>query len=94
MLSGERRVCKLLPHTSRYFISMDSYFDKQLLHVELTLYAHNNGFFFLVVQKCILGLNECILQIVTQKVSYPNNFMACGTRRKPIGSELLEQLPI
>jgi hypothetical protein len=76
MLSGKRSACKLLPHTPRYFIIMDSYFDKQLHQVELTLYAQNNGFFFLVVQKCILGLNECILQIDTKKASYPNIFLA------------------
>jgi len=45
MLSGKRSAWKLLPHTLRYFISMDSYFDKQLHQVELTLYAQNNGVF-------------------------------------------------
>jgi hypothetical protein len=57
---------------------MGSYFDKQLHQVELTLYAQNNEFLFLVVQNCILGLNECILQIFTKKASYPNIFLACG----------------
>jgi hypothetical protein len=79
VLSKKRSAWKLLPHAPRYFIGMDSYFDKQLHQVELTLYAQNNGFFSLVVQKCILGLNECIPQIVTKKASYPNIFLACGT---------------
>jgi hypothetical protein len=79
MFSGMRSAWKLLPHTPRYFISMDSYFSKQLHQVELTLYAQNNGFFFLVIQKCILDLNEYILQIVTKKASYLNIFLACGT---------------
>ena len=35
----------LLPHTLRYIISMDSYFDKKLHQVDLTLYAQNNRIF-------------------------------------------------
>jgi len=57
MLSGKGSACKFLPHTLRYFISMDSYFDEQLHQVELPLYAQNNRMFLPMVQKFIVGSN-------------------------------------
>ena len=54
---------KLLPHNLRYFPSMESYFDKQLHQVDLTLYAQNNRKFLLNGSKIHCGFKLVYLTI-------------------------------
>ena len=57
---------------------MDSYFGKQSHQVDMTLYAQNNGNFFLNGSKIHCGCKLVYLTIVTNKVSYSNIFLAWG----------------
>ena len=55
ILSRRKTEQKLLPHNLRYFPSMESYFDRQLHQVDLTLYAQNNRKFLLNGSKIHCG---------------------------------------